>query len=171
MALDANSRASGAFGREILVAKRLPTDHHRKVSNRAFGANAGHMTDRARRFPWLNPGDRLVLLVVFGALIALLAWHYALRAGFGKPRPKVIPGAKLESHRVDINSAEEWELQALQGIGGKLAKAIVEHRRKIGRFKSVDELIDVSGIGPKTLDRLRPCLKAVAPGGKNEERR
>jgi len=129
------------------------------------------MTDRERRFPWLNPGDRLVLLVVFGALIVALACHYVLRTGLGKPHAELTPGAKLEPHLVDINSAEQWELQALQGIGEKRARDIIEHRRRIGEFKSLEELTDVPGIGPKTLARLRPYLKAVTRGKADEKTR
>jgi competence protein ComEA len=56
---------------------------------------------------------------------------------------------------VDVNKATAEELQSLPGIGPTLAARIVE-ARKTSPFKSVDDLRRVPGIGPKTLDKLRP---------------
>lgn len=57
---------------------------------------------------------------------------------------------------VDLNRADEAGLQRLPGIGPALAAAIVEHRQRAGPFATVDELIEVSGIGPAKLERIRP---------------
>ncbi len=59
---------------------------------------------------------------------------------------------------VNINSATENELIALPGIGPSKARAIAEYRQQHGGFKSVDELQEVKGIGPTTLDKLRSNL-------------
>jgi competence protein ComEA len=56
---------------------------------------------------------------------------------------------------VNINTAGQAELETLQGIGPAKAKAIVDHRKKNGSFKSIDDLQNVSGIGPVTMKRLR----------------
>lgn len=56
---------------------------------------------------------------------------------------------------VNINSASETELVALPGIGPSKAKAIAEYRQKQGGFKSIDDLQQVKGIGPATLEKLR----------------
>ena len=56
---------------------------------------------------------------------------------------------------VNINTAAQAELETLQGIGPAKAKAIVDHRKKNGSFKSTDDLQNVSGIGPVTMKRLR----------------
>ena len=113
-----------------------------------------------RKIPWLNPNDRLILLIGFAALAGVLGLHYALRTGLGRPGPEFTPGLRLETHRVDINRAEWWELQALSRIGEIRAKDIVNYRRANGTFKTVDDLMNVRGIGPKTVDRLRPYLTA-----------
>jgi competence protein ComEA len=63
---------------------------------------------------------------------------------------------------VNINTATQAELETLQGIGPAKAKAIIDHRKKNGSFKSADNLEKVSGIGPATLKRLR---KDIAVGG------
>lgn len=56
---------------------------------------------------------------------------------------------------VNINSASETELVALPGIGPSKAKAIAEYRQQQGGFKSIDDLQQVKGIGPATLEKLR----------------
>jgi competence protein ComEA len=60
---------------------------------------------------------------------------------------------------IDINHADQAELQKLPGIGPKLSQRILDERAK-GPFKSIDELRRVPGIGPKTLEKVRPfvCL-------------
>jgi competence protein ComEA len=62
-------------------------------------------------------------------------------------------GAKLKAP-VNINTATAEQLQLLDGIGPKLAQRIIDARER-KPFKSVDDLRRVSGIGVKTLDRLR----------------
>ncbi|MEP7060026.1 MAG: helix-hairpin-helix domain-containing protein [Actinomycetota bacterium] len=57
---------------------------------------------------------------------------------------------------VNVNSASETELETLTGIGPVLAAAILQYRTDHGPFTSVDQLEDVSGIGPATLEALRP---------------
>jgi competence protein ComEA len=50
------------------------------------------------------------------------------------------------------------ELETLPGIGPATAAAIVEHRERFGPFASVDDLDQVSGIGPAKLDALRDLV-------------
>ena len=61
----------------------------------------------------------------------------------------------------DINSADWTELAQLPEIGEALAKRIVEWRERQGPFTSYDDLDRVPGIGPKTLDRIRPYLQPI----------
>lgn len=56
---------------------------------------------------------------------------------------------------VNINSADAATLETLSGIGEVLAQAIVDHREDNGPFASVDDLLDVSGIGDATLEEIR----------------
>lgn len=57
---------------------------------------------------------------------------------------------------VNINAADETTLETLNGVGPALATAIIQYRTEHGPFASVDQLDDVSGIGPATLEKLRP---------------
>lgn len=62
---------------------------------------------------------------------------------------------------VDINAATaEMLAEAIDGVGMRKAEAIVRYREQHGPFASVDELVEVSGIGPKTLERNRENLIA-----------
>lgn len=63
-----------------------------------------------------------------------------------------------EDGRININTATAHELRTLDGIGETKAYAIIEYREEHGNFKSVDELVNVSGIGEKTVDRLRDMI-------------
>lgn len=65
---------------------------------------------------------------------------------------------KQNSNKIDINSATVEEFQQLPGIGPSKAKNIIEYRQKVGRFAEINELLEVTGIGEKTLNRIRDKL-------------
>ena len=56
---------------------------------------------------------------------------------------------------LDINTATQAQLEALDGIGETKARAIIEYRDSHGKFGSVDQLTRVEGIGQATLDKIR----------------
>ena len=58
--------------------------------------------------------------------------------------------------KVNINTADAETIAAeLSGIGPAKAKAIIEYREENGPFTSVEELLNVKGIGPRTLEKIR----------------
>lgn len=59
---------------------------------------------------------------------------------------------------VNINTASIEELEAIPNIGRKVAENIVAYREKLGPYKSLDELLNVTGIGPSTLEKIREHL-------------
>lgn len=59
---------------------------------------------------------------------------------------------------VNLNTADLTELDALPGVGPVTARKIVEWRTENGSFSAVDELLEVDGIGAKTLAELAPCV-------------
>ena len=68
-------------------------------------------------------------------------------------------GVDAVSGPIDLNAATPAELEELPGIGPATANAIVEHRDEHGPFASVDDLTDVSGIGPAKLDAIRDLVQ------------
>ena len=65
------------------------------------------------------------------------------------------PDSLLPGERIDINTADVYDLQRLPGIGEKRAQDIIAYREEHGPFQTLDGLTDVSGIGPVILDNLR----------------
>jgi competence protein ComEA len=59
---------------------------------------------------------------------------------------------------INLNTATAEQLEAIPGIGPVLAQRIIEYRQTHGRFQSVDELLEVRGIGPKRLESMRPYV-------------
>jgi comEA protein len=68
---------------------------------------------------------------------------------------------------IDLNSAGAAELDLLPRIGPALAERILVDRKENGRFDSVDDLKRVSGIGPKTVEKIRAF---VTLGDESEQR-
>ncbi len=63
-----------------------------------------------------------------------------------------------EDSKVNINTANVVELQTLPGIGQVKAEAIINYRQENGTFQSLEELLEVSGIGDKTLEKLKALI-------------
>lgn len=59
---------------------------------------------------------------------------------------------------VNLNTADAAALDGLPGVGPATAAAILEHREKVGAFTSVEQLLDVPGIGEAKLDALRDLV-------------
>jgi competence ComEA-like helix-hairpin-helix protein len=77
-----------------------------------------------------------------------------------------LTGCNRVHYPINLNTASERDLQELPEIGPKYAAAIVAGRP----YKTVDEVVKVKGIGPKTLEKIRDKVTvgepAAAPAGK-----
>ena len=87
--------------------------------------------------------------IVAAALALAITLSAGIAVAAGKPAP---------TGKVNINSASAEQLSTLPGVGAKLAARIVEHRQKAGPFKSVQELMNVKGVGEKNFEKLQPYL-------------
>ncbi|MHC8328109.1 ComEA family DNA-binding protein [Pseudomonas sp. LB1P83] len=101
----------------------------------------------------------LVFALLTSASIAAIAAPAAKpEAGNAPLMLEVAP--KAQSGKVDLNGADAPTLQReLSGIGEAKAKAIVAYRESNGPFSSVDELLEVKGIGKAILDKNREKLE------------
>jgi len=86
-----------------------------------------------------------------------------------RPAAPADPCARARSPgAVNINDASAAELQRLPGIGPARAARIIEYRSHHGRFLRLRDLRRVKGIGPRTLERLRPLLRLDGPTTQTE---
>ncbi|MDE4083751.1 helix-hairpin-helix domain-containing protein [Planococcus maritimus] len=69
------------------------------------------------------------------------------------------PVGSAEPGLINVNSATEDELTELPGIGPAKAAAIVAHRTDNGPFKSIEQLMDVTGIGEKSFEQLKELVR------------
>jgi len=116
---------------------------------------------------WLSLSGRELRLIGIVALLALLTcgatyvarnyWWYGgmtVKTGARRlPRPK----------RLNINTAGKPVLQLLPGIGPSTAADILQYRRTHGAFRALPELKKVDGIGPATVEKLRPRAMCARP--------
>ena len=60
---------------------------------------------------------------------------------------------------VNINTANETELEELPGIGASIAGRIIEYRNKNGKFKSIEDIKNVTGIGDSKFEKIKDLIK------------
>ncbi len=103
--------------------------------------------------------EKFLLLLTISFLVLLLIVFFAgqQRGADGSYTVETERAAtwKVERHLVNINTADAQELQTLQGIGEVLAQRIIERRESAGPYSSVEDLLEVSGIGPAKLEEFR----------------
>lgn len=75
-----------------------------------------------------------------------------------QPVASVSATSPQEQSAIALNSADQTQLETIPGIGPVTALAILEHREELGGFESIEQLLDVDGIGPATLDEIRSYL-------------
>jgi len=105
---------------------------------------------------------RTLLIAAMAILFVIpsYAYQYPSSSTSTTTTTSKVSSAKTDTSIVNINSANLTQLETLKGIGSKKAQAIIDYRAKNGRFKSVDDLANVKGIGKKTVDNLRNRLTA-----------
>jgi competence protein ComEA len=115
------------------------------------------------------PSAQLTTVFLLGVTLALVAVQVRGSWRWGSRPSELHPGV-LAVPRTDLNRAERAELLQLPGVGNSLAERIETYRREQGPFRSVDDLVAVQGVGPSTLERLRPLVYVVEISGERKER-
>lgn len=114
------------------------------------------------RRPWLRRGDQLgVAALVLAGFIGVGAWWMAHGGPWGGLVDIDHAEPRHAQFEVDLNMAEWPELAQIPDIGEALARRIVESRELDGPFVNHDDLDRVSGIGPRTIERMRPYLRPI----------
>ena len=134
-------------GSEDTVSKPAaaqPVEEGRPATQPAFGQRSS---------------DRTFLLISGAMFLVILTGQYLTTVLREPPSLPWQRGQTFHSFRVDVNTGTWIEWMQLPGIGPSLAHRIVADREARGPFHSIDDLQRVDGIGPTTLNRIRPWLK------------
>ncbi len=121
----------------------------------------------------LSRRELLLLAVAVGAALLAGAVTQGIRYVWGRGRVQVTAHTEVvpPPARLNVNTATDYELSMLPGIGPVTAQAIIDWRTAHGPFKSLEGLEQVKGIGPKTIEAIRPqamCAAVQAQEGKGE---
>jgi competence protein ComEA len=82
------------------------------------------------------------------------------RGEVAAPMPGITPapGGTAPAALIPLNTADQAALESIPEVGPVTALAILEYRAEIGAFDSIDQLLEVTGIGPATLEAIRPYV-------------
>jgi len=95
-----------------------------------------------------------------GVCIVLIALLLLVAARAHSNARNVVMRDPLPTMRIDLDAADPAFLELLPGIGPRLAEEIVQTRGLVGAFGEPEEILRVPGIGPVTLERVRPLVRA-----------
>jgi competence ComEA-like helix-hairpin-helix protein len=105
--------------------------------------------------------EMLATLFLITALLTGIGIKYTTDNHWWLPETKVVdinPNPESIKLKINLNKAEWYEFIILPGIGEKKAKAIVEHRKNKGAFKTIEQLCEVDGIGTKTVRKIKDSV-------------
>ena len=100
----------------------------------------------------------LAVLFLLGMTALHRTAHRTVQSGYEVTAPGKRDIEAVSVEKVNINTATTEELEALPGIGETLAGRLVEYRGKNGAFTAAEDLLEVEGIGEKTLSELREYI-------------
>lgn len=118
----------------------------------------------------MNPKERAILVFLTATFLVGAGVTAYRRAGLARRAAgspiiieKPVDTADFRDVLIDLNRAQSYELEALPGIGPKLARRIIEYRERHGGFSRVSQLREVSGIGPKRYAAICELVTVGAP--------
>lgn len=129
-------------------------------------------------FDGLDARQKWAAAGCLGLVLGVMAWQGGPKVSGSAPKPKptITPVAGLSGPdkatqarsggstrpavgSVSLNDAGQKELESLPRIGPALARRIIEYRQQHGGFQTIEEIVEVKGIGPKTLETIRPYVR------------
>lgn len=139
-----------------------PPEELRRLPRATATIVARIVEDRERNGPYrsLQDLDRVqgigpATLEAWSQLLTLPRAHAANTT----PSPRATSSSGASSQTLDLNRAAAAELERLPGVGPSLAARIIAYRDSAGGFRSIDQLVQVRGIGPVLLQRLKPLVR------------
>lgn len=148
---DQGDKNEGMVTVDVKGAVKTPGVYQLKSSSRVHDAllKAGGMTDEAD-LKSINQAQKLVdEAVVYVAKVGENVVDVTTNTSTSSAT------SQAKSGLVNLNTATEADFQTISGIGQKRAQDIIAYREANGKFKSVDDLKNVTGIGAKTLEKLK----------------
>ena len=107
----------------------------------------------------------LLAIVAMAAIPAAAAQQSPAGSAKSAAPAKSAKPAASPAGLVNLNTATQAQLESLPGVGAKAAEAILEYREKNGKFKKVEDLMNVRGVGEKSFLKLKPLVTVTAPKG------
>ncbi len=99
----------------------------------------------------MNKSTKLLIILVV-SLFLFSSLSFAAR--------KAKPVSHVNQAKININTANVSQLSTLPRIGVKISKRIIDYRKKHGKFKRIEEIMKVKGIGEKVFQKIKNRIKA-----------
>ena len=106
----------------------------------------------------MNAKNLMLTIMCTLAMTVLISQGFTAEQDGAGQRVDQADAAVVAVEKIDINQADPAELTRLPGIGSSTAAKITAYRDANGPFKSVDELMNVKGIGPDKLEKIKPLV-------------
>ena len=119
-----------------------------------------------RRRGLLRRADQTTVAALLGVALAAMVGYWWQQGGRSGALIEIDQEPRRSAqYLVDINETTWPELAQLPGIGETLAKRIIESRQVEGPFVDLDDVQRIRGIGPRTVERIRPYLLPLPESG------
>ena len=113
---------------------------------------------KSTRSAMMNVRTLILTVLCTVALAVSISQGFTAEQNVGMAQTDQADSEVVVAEKIDINQADPDELTKLPGIGTSTAAKISAYRDANGPFKSLDELLNVKGIGPEKLKKIRPLV-------------